>query len=72
MRWKSRARCLGAKNERGAAEGRIGQVAVVVGVVVAVVVEAKERRIMNEWTKALADYVSAVARAEEPLPKVRR
>ena len=44
MRWKSRARCLGAKNERGAAEGRIGQVvvvvvvAVVVGVVVVVAV----------------------------------
>ena len=38
MRWKSRAPCLGAKNERGATEGRIGQVGVVFGVAVGVVV----------------------------------
>jgi len=36
MRWKSRVRFLGAKNERGATEGRIGQVVVVVVVVVVV------------------------------------
>ena len=38
MQWKSRARCLGAKNERGDAEGRIGRVVVGVAVAVAVVV----------------------------------